>query len=511
MISLRKRCILLVVSFLFRSSHAFTTPTLQQTTALPQDGRLYCASRRESTRSNNISHCSNRRYEKRWKPLSATPSSNRGEAKEGIGGVEGAVDETDRVDHPRPGWLSSSSLSSFLPVSDHTLGILVLLTVPLSWGTYGPTVRYLYEIQPPVPGFVFSACYYTLAAGTMLLLSWTSTDQSQTSTATIEHINGDDDDDDVTATTSELFSSSSSSSSSSFPIIGGIELGMYLFLANCLQVIGLQTVPSDRAGFLVQLTTVFVPFAEALFRGNLLAVPLRTWGACFLAFLGINVMGLDGKEDISTAFKSFGGADGASAATATAGAGAGAGAAAAGAASDFANGNPLFLFLSESLSSLTQGDLFIVSAAVLYTLHVVRLGRYAKETTPLRLAAVKATTEAIFSVSLVVILVVLSTSSAAAATGTTASSGLLQFSIDTGNEILAFSSSLAKGLATRSIPMSTLLPAVGATLWTGWITCGYTIYAQSFGQSRVRYVATKGPTHPCYTNWIFLRGGRGIF
>jgi hypothetical protein len=483
MISLCKRCILLlplVVSFLFQSINSFPTPTVRRTTTLPKNGRFYFDSRRESTRSNNINKCSRRRYEKRWNPLSATPSSNRGDAKEDV--VVGLVDETDWVDHSRPGWLSSS-LSSFLPVSDHTLGILVLLTVPLSWGTYGPTVRYLYEIQPPVPGFVFSACYYTLAAGTMLLLSWTSTDQSRTSAATFEH--SDDDDDDGTATTSDLVASSSSS----FPIMGGIELGMYLFLANCLQVIGLQTVPSDRAGFLVQLTTVFVPFAEALFRGNLLAVPLRTWGACFLAFLGINVMGLDGKEeDVIASITSFGGAGG--------------GATAASAATaDFTHGNPLLLFLSESLSSLTQGDLLIVSAAVLYTLHVVRLGRYAKETTPLRLAAVKATTEAIFSVGLVVSLVVLSTSSAAAASSTTASSsGLLQFSIDTGNEILAFSSSLVQGLATGSIPMSTLLPAVGATLWTGWITCGYTIYAQSFGQSRVRYVTTKGPTHPCCAN-----------
>ena len=42
--------------------------------------------------------------------------------------------------------------------ADTLLGILVLLTVPLSWGTYAPVVRYLYAIQPPVPGFVFSSC-----------------------------------------------------------------------------------------------------------------------------------------------------------------------------------------------------------------------------------------------------------------------------------------------------------------------------------------------------------------
>jgi drug/metabolite transporter (DMT)-like permease len=30
-----------------------------------------------------------------------------------------------------------------------------------------------------------------------------------------------------------------------------------------------------------------------------------------------------------------------------------------------------------------------------------------------------------------------------------------------------------------------LLPALGAVMWMGWVTCAYTIYAQSFGQSCV--------------------------
>lgn len=53
----------------------------------------------------------------------------------------------------------------------HTLGVLVLLTVPLAWGTYVPVVRFLYEIQPPVPGLVFSARYYLLASFTLLSLA----------------------------------------------------------------------------------------------------------------------------------------------------------------------------------------------------------------------------------------------------------------------------------------------------------------------------------------------------
>ena len=37
--------------------------------------------------------------------------------------------------------------------SERTLGILVLLTVPLAWGTYAPVVKYMYEkIDPAMPG-----------------------------------------------------------------------------------------------------------------------------------------------------------------------------------------------------------------------------------------------------------------------------------------------------------------------------------------------------------------------
>jgi drug/metabolite transporter (DMT)-like permease len=308
-------------------------------------------------------------------------------------------------------------------LSERSLGILVLLTVPLSWGTYTPVVKYLYAIQPPVPGFVFSACYYALAAATTtaLALRQTRTKESKSEG------------------TSDSLSSTTASSASSWPVRGGLELGSYLFIANCLQVVGLQTVASDRAGFLVQLTTVMVPFVEALFAGNLMAVPLKTWFACILAFLGLFVMGLDGA--LMT--------------------------------------NPVSTFVT-ALSSFTQGDLLIVGAAVLYTLHVVRLGRFAKDAAPMKLAATKATSEAIFGVILVGGLAGL------ASTGMTAAGGLLGFALETGKDILSFFSLFTTGIATGAVPKSALISALGATVWTGLVTCAYTIYAQSFGQSRVR-------------------------
>jgi drug/metabolite transporter (DMT)-like permease len=317
---------------------------------------------------------------------------------------------------------------------ERALGILVLLSVPLSWGTYGPVVRYLYELQPPVPGFVFSAAYYVVASLALLTLS--STQQ----TRSIDYNETEQDN------VSLIISENNDFESTKVPIIGGLELGTYLFLGNGLQILGLKTVPADRAGFLVQLTTVMVPIVQAIFSGNLKEIPIPTWGACLLAFTGVVIMGLDGKESMLLLSNENGG---------------------------------LWSSLSSSLSTFTQGDLLIVLAALVYTLHVVRLGKYAKETTPLKLAASKATTEAMLSVGLVSLLWFIGNMASGDA------SGLLGYAQETGRGISTFFSTISEGLASGAVPRSALVPALCATIWTGLVTCAYTIYAQSFGQRRV--------------------------
>jgi drug/metabolite transporter (DMT)-like permease len=300
---------------------------------------------------------------------------------------------------------------------DTLIGTLVLLTVPISWGTYVPVVRYLYTIQPPVPGFVFSACYYTLAAVTTSILAEVFQKSPQISSMSTSELDEEE----------STMLSMDTSIKSSTPFYGGIELGLYLFVANCLQVVGLQTVQSDRAGFLVQLTTVMVPVCEGLFAGNLRYIPIRTWVGCIMAFFGLLVMGLDGKGDIITW------------------------------------DNP-----GELISTISQGDLLILSAAVLYTLHVVRLGNYARLTTPMKLAASKATTESILSCLLIVFLIGSSLlQDRYEVFGVIENDGFLTFLIETGREITSFFSSFTAGLNDGTLPKSILLPAFGSILWTG--------------------------------------------
>jgi hypothetical protein len=117
---------------------------------------------------------------------------------------------------------------------DRNIGILVLFSVPLAWGTFEPAVRYVYTIEPAVPGFVFSVGYYLVAALSLSALLGLSM------------LRNEKDSDETKRKEKAL----------SLPIQGGIELGIYLFLGNGLQVLGLKTVASDRAAFLLQLTTV---------------------------------------------------------------------------------------------------------------------------------------------------------------------------------------------------------------------------------------------------------------
>lgn len=279
--------------------------------------------------------------------------------------------------------------------NERSSGLLVLASVPLAWGTYSPVVKYVYEVDPQIPGIVFSAAYYIVA--TILLNGLASREQDSSSDT------GEDDE---------------------FPYMGGLELGSYLFIANAMQVKGLETVPADRAGFLVQLTTIMVPLMQAA--SNRVGVPLQTWIACILAFAGVIIMGLDGTTEALTS-------------TTT---------------------------LDVSSISLSQGDLLIVAAAVLYSLHVVRLGQYATQTTALKLAASKATTEAFLSVVVVSCL----------------------FFLGNSGDVPNFFTALSSGLDSGSVTLTTLTPAICAVFWTGFVTCAYTIFAQSYGQARV------GPT-----------------
>lgn len=391
--------------------------------------------------------------------------------------------------------------------NNNIIGILVLLTVPLSWGTYSPVVKYLYEYIN-ISGFLFSAAYYIVAASTLWILylidynhhnydnkeqdieistvdtsstnKIITTDQSASMTIDIDH--NDILNNPPTSTTISTNNIPFNLSLTTITtMIGGIELGSYLFLGNILQVIGLKTVPADRAGLLVQLTTILVPLISSTTTKSVVSIDI--WISCIIAFIGVIIIGT-GKDIMDMIYSSSNGSN----------------------TESLSSLSNWMTSSSTSSSSFNSGDGFIILAAILYSCHVIRLGKYAAlSSSPIQLATFKATTEAFLSTSLVLFLMNFPNNN----NDFVMNNRLLHYIQDSGQEINTFISSITTSLndhgsmittttattiigATASITasdsitsLSSLYVLIGAILWTGWITCAYTIYAQSYGQQYV--------------------------
>eukprot|EP00558_Chaetoceros_sp_UNC1202_P000158 CAMPEP_0197254910 /NCGR_PEP_ID=MMETSP1429-20130617/70296_1 /TAXON_ID=49237 /ORGANISM="Chaetoceros sp., Strain UNC1202" /LENGTH=414 /DNA_ID=CAMNT_0042718035 /DNA_START=1 /DNA_END=1243 /DNA_ORIENTATION=- len=214
-----------------------------------------------------------------------------------------------------------------------------------------------------------------------------------------------------------------------------------------------------------------VPLFQAGFAGDLTTIPLATWIACLIAFAGVIVMGFDQADtDVQSLFEN------------------------------------MDSFWDQG-TSFSGGDSLIILAAVSYSMHVIRLGKYAKFTSPLELAASKATVEAILSIGLLTCLV------ASMGTDIASSSG---FITDMGTEVHSYFTQLSGEVAAGTFPPPDSTKAIFACLWTGWITCAYTIYAQSFGQRRVsptdaNLIYSMQPVFSAFFAWALLGENLGLF
>lgn len=71
----------------------------------------------------------------------------------------------------------------------------------------------------------------------------------------------------------------------------GAELGLYVFIANIAQVLGLQQTSASRASFLVQLQTVFVPVLGTLLGVD--KIKVATGISSLVAIAGVLLLSLD--------------------------------------------------------------------------------------------------------------------------------------------------------------------------------------------------------------------------
>ena len=202
--------------------------------------------------------------------------------------------------------------------------VAALIAVPLAWGTYGPAVKLAYALPHVPPAPVLQALFQSVSFGGLLLAGVLKKGARDGADADVDK--------EEEAVSFDMTT-----------LRAGAELGLWLFLGQALQLQGLQRTDAAVAGFLVQLTTILVPLAEAFLLGRQLSP--RLWSACIAAAAGLSIISGE------ALFADSGGAMG---------------------------------------SSMLIGDGLVAASALLYTTHVIRLGEYAGSIQPLPLARAKA-------------------------------------------------------------------------------------------------------------------------
>ncbi|KAJ9520956.1 hypothetical protein QJQ45_014158 [Haematococcus lacustris] len=194
--------------------------------------------------------------------------------------------------------------SSLKQPGPQDFGTLIFVTA--LWGSYNPTIRWLYDTDHPLSPSTLTAIRTVWAAGALAVAIACSNNRSLPAASP------------SLPDQAEPQGSAGGAAGISQPavqaacqaelpllartvnnvVVAGVELGTYNFLGTSLQAVGLQLTSATRAGFLVQLTAVLVPLLSAL-----AGVPIspRIWAAALMALAGTCLVALDGAKPTITA------------------------------------------------------------------------------------------------------------------------------------------------------------------------------------------------------------------
>ncbi|KAL3146210.1 hypothetical protein ABBQ32_002912 [Trebouxia sp. C0010 RCD-2024] len=242
---------------------------------------------------------------------------------------------------------------------------LYLFGSALLWGTSAPAMRYLFlqgQGQAPTPS-VIAAVQTTAAALCLALLELGSKQLQQSSNSAPSTSGADTHTQGQRGFATDGATPAVDPSSSAWPInifltatassvtFAGFELGLWAFIANCSTITGFENTSTSRGTFLLRLSAMFTPIVASLVGERF---PRPVWLGCFAAFTGGVLISSDSSSSSA--------------------------------------GSGAFL-------SLTSGDLFILFAALMWSVQTVSVGRHAPNFAPITLAKFQLATMSLFSAS----------------------------------------------------------------------------------------------------------------
>eukprot|EP00210_Caulerpa_lentillifera_P001634 g1572.t1 len=231
-------------------------------------------------------------------------------------------------------------------------GRLTLLAVAFLWGTYSPSVKFLFVLEGPPTPSTFSFFKALLATGILIGGSLFYRQQGNQETNDVETGAGADKKEHTNDVKEEdgLIRRLLRWNSHSL-LWSGVELGFWSTLATFSQTIGISMTSATSAAFLIHSITVFTPLIS-YFAGDKLK--LSGWIGCGASLAGSLIVTLD-FSDISKMNQ---------AATTV---------------------------VVENNSNATMGNFLILCAAIFYAISTVRLGFIADSYKAIELAAAKVT------------------------------------------------------------------------------------------------------------------------
>ena len=311
-----------------------------------------------------------------------------------------------RTSLPSSSTTVSGSTTSKLP-------LLILTTVPMAFGSYATAIRLAGPLSD-TRALVLQCMTYAIACcaigGVRFVLYLLHRRRRQLDTAT---------------TTTSANASASIMRVTKLEWISGIQLGLLIAIAATLQSLGLQRTTAIRAGFLVRLSTIFVPLIDSLFIQHKLPSKLMIT-ALMSSLVGVLLMVLSPTATVGTGGSTIIGA------------------------------------------TTLVGDVLVALSAVFYSTHILRLGYLAPKCNPMSLATTKSLTQLIISTFILLF------------------SSLFH---NIKNSLSSSSSVLSSIIIGQQLSMKINIPSTALyhiALYTGIVTCAFPMYAQGYGQQYIK-------------------------